>query len=282
MKNIKPAIQLAVVQLGLAATAAFAGLNPLAALHPASGVSLEFIGQGQVVTPAEVYQYGYFTHVAGVENVFGGTPNNASTAFFTFMNKLSTTRATPHGPLTIVDRKGTATIYLNPAGGASFDNPASFEAGTPMLTASLRHQVILDTLNGNTIFMHFDLTVISAETFTVGDQRHRLGRPGQKMTWINYGRPNTSTTQPGQFVFAGAAISHDLVPPGLSINRSASSSSVQLEVENAPGTRSRVEASTNLQAWTPLATVDHGQAIAMVTDDAVALESKKFYLAITE
>jgi hypothetical protein len=67
------------------------------------------------VTPAEVYQYGYFTHVAGVENVFGGTPNNASTAFFTFMNKLSTTRATPHGPLTVVDRKGTTTIYLNPA-----------------------------------------------------------------------------------------------------------------------------------------------------------------------
>ena len=68
---------------------------------------------------------GYFTHVAGVENVFGGTPNNASTAFFTFMNKLSTTTATPHGPLTVVDRKGTTTIYLNPAGGASFENPAT-------------------------------------------------------------------------------------------------------------------------------------------------------------
>ena len=88
-----------------------------------AGISLEFIGQGRVVTPAEVYQYGYFTHVAGVENVFGGTPNNASTAFFTFMNKLSTTRATPHGPLTVVDRKGTTTIYLNPVGGASFENP---------------------------------------------------------------------------------------------------------------------------------------------------------------
>ena len=185
-------------------------------LNPPSGISLEFIGQGRVVSPAEVYQYGFFTHVAGVENVFSGTPNNASTALFTFMNKLSTTSATPHGPLTIVDRKGTATIYLNPAAGASFETPASFEAGTPVLTASLRHQVILDTLNGNTIFMHFDLTVISAETFTVGDQKRRLARPGQKMTWINYGRPNTSATQPGQFVFAGAALSHDPAPPGLS------------------------------------------------------------------
>lgn len=213
---MKTFIRLAVVQLGLAAAAALAAPGPMAALNPASGISLEFIGQGRVVSPAEVYQYGFFTHVAGVENVFGGTPNNASTAFFTFMNKLSTTRATPHGPLTIVDRKGTATIYLNPEGGASFDAPASFEAGTPVLTATLRHQVILDTLNGNTIFMHFDLTVISAETFTVGDQKRRLGRPGQKMTWTNYGRPNTSATEPGQFVFAGVAISHDPAPPGLS------------------------------------------------------------------
>jgi hypothetical protein len=140
------------------------------------------------------------------------------------MNKLSTTRATPHGPLTVVDRKGTATIYLNPAGGASFENPASFEAGTSVMTASLRHQVILDTLSGNTIYMQFDLTVMSAETFTVGDQKHQLARPGQKMTWINYGRPNTSTTQPGQFVFAGTALSHEPAPPGLSINRPADSS----------------------------------------------------------
>jgi hypothetical protein len=202
-------------------TTAFAAPDPTAALNTAEGISLEFIGQGRVVSPAEVYQYGFFTHVAGVENVFGGTPNNASTAFFTFMNKLSTKRATPHGPLTVVDREGTTTIYLNPAAGASFENPASFEAGTPVLTANLRHQVILDTADGNTIFMHFDLTVISAETFTVGDEKHKLGRPGQKMTWTNYGRPNTSTTQPGQFVFAGAALSHDPAPPGLSINRTA-------------------------------------------------------------
>jgi hypothetical protein len=240
---MKTSIRLAVVQLGLVATIALADPTPL--ITPASGISLEFIGQGRVVTPAEVYQYGYFTHVAGVENVFGGTPNNASTAFFTFMNKLSTTRATPHGPLTVVDRKGTATIFLNPAAGASFETPTSFEAGTPVLTAELRHQVILDTANGNTIFMTFDLTVISAETFTVGDQKHRLARPGQKMTWTNCGRPNTSATQPGQFVFAGTAISHDSAPPGLSLNRSA-------------------------------------EARAVVTEDAVATESKKGDRAITE
>lgn len=255
-------MRLAVVQLGLAATIALA--DPIPLLTPASGISLEFIGQERVVSAAEVYQCGYFTHVAGVEKVFGETPNYAANAFFTFMNKLSTTRATPHGPLTIVDRKGTATIYLNPATGVSFDTPTSFEAGTPVLTAELRHQVILDTANGNTIVMHFDLTVISAETFTVGDQKHRLGRPGQKMTWTNYGRPNPSPTEPGQFVFAGVAISHDPTPPDLSINPSASSSAIQPELESVPGSRPRVEALPNLKDWTLLATVDHEQTKAVV------------------
>jgi hypothetical protein len=221
MKNMRTAIRLAFVHLGLAASIALGGQGPKGFLHPPAGISLEFIGQGLVRSPAEVYQYGFFTHVAGVENLFSGTPNNESTAFFTFMNALSTTRVTDNGALRIVDRKGTTTIYLNPDAGASFTNLDSFKAGTAILTAELRHQVILDTMNGNTLIVNFDLTVVSAESFTVGETKHRLGRPGQKMTWTAYGRPNTSTTQPGQFVFAGMGVSHNSVPRGLSINCSA-------------------------------------------------------------
>ena len=99
--------------------------------------------------------------------------------------------------------------------GVAVSGNYAYVADSPVLTASLRHQVILDTQNGNAILMHFDLTVISAETFTVGDQKHRLGQPGQKMTRTNYGRPNTFTTQPGQFVFVGVAISHDPTTPPL-------------------------------------------------------------------
>ncbi len=90
-----------------------------------------------------------------------------------------------------------------------------------MLTAALRHQVILDTLNNNTIIVNFDLTITAAESFTVGDIKHRLGKPGQKMTWTAYGRPNTSATQPGQFVFAGRGFSIVPAPLGLSIRHPA-------------------------------------------------------------
>lgn len=213
MKTMNSAIRLLALHLGLAASVAL-GQGPAAVMHPPAGINLEYIGQGLVVSPAEVYQYGYFTHVSGVVNPFSGAPNNAATAFFTFMNELSTTRVTDNGPLRIVDREGTATIYLNPAGGASFEDPDSFRAGTPMLTAALRHQVILDTLNSNTIIVNFDLTITTTEIFTVGAIQRRLGQPGQKLTWTAYGRPNTSATQPGQFVFAGMGFNHVLAPLG--------------------------------------------------------------------
>jgi len=255
MKNINTAIRLIAVQLGLA-TSVVLGQGPAAVLHPPAGINLEYIGQGLVVSPAEVYQYGYFTHVAGVENVFSGAPNNASNAFFTFLNELSTTRVTDNGPLRIVDRKGTATIYLNPAGGANFEDLDSFRTGAPVLTAELRHQVILDTLNGNTIIVNFDLTITAAETFTVGDIKHRLGKPGQKLTWTAYGRPNTSATQPGQFVFAGMGFSHGPAAPGLTIHRPASSGAIQLEREDVAGAHPRVEASPESRDPVLLASVD--------------------------
>jgi len=123
--------------------------------------------------------------------------------------------------------------------------------------------------------------VISAETFTVGDQKHRLGRPGQKTTCINYGRPNTSPTQPGQFVFAGFALSHDPVPSGLSLNRPADSSALHLEVENAPGARSCVEASPNVKDRTLLTSVDYQLAKVVMTDDE-GTRLSKFNRAIVE
>jgi hypothetical protein len=210
-------------------------LEAAATRYPESGISLEFIGQGLVVSPAEVYQYGYFTYVAGVEDLFGGAPENESTAFFTFFNELSTSRVTDNGPVRIVDRQGTATIYLNPAAGASYTDPDSFQAGTPILTADLRHQAILDTANGNTLVVHFDLTILTAAPFATAAGEHRLGKPGQKLSWTAFGRPNPAPN-PGQFVYAGMGLIHPPAAPGLSIGQVAAASEVQIEVDNSPGT----------------------------------------------
>ncbi len=112
-------------------------------------------------------------------------------------------RVINNGPLRIVNREGTATFYLNPSAGRDFTNPDSFRAGTAVMTATLTHQVVLDTVQ-NTFITQFSLTVTSVEEFTVGTETRRLGRPGQKFTWVVYGRTNTSSTN---FAIAGFALS---------------------------------------------------------------------------
>jgi len=170
-------------------------------------VTMELIGQALVLSPQAAIQYGYLSHLAGVETIFSGAPQNESTAIFTFYNDTATTRVINNGPVRIVNREGTATIYLNATPGADFANPDSFRAGVPVMTASLRHQVLFDTVQ-NTFITQFDLTITSVEHFKVDGQDQRLGNPGQKLTWIVYGRPNTVGAA---FVIAGFGLSDRLV-----------------------------------------------------------------------
>lgn len=172
--------------------------------HSREGVAFELIGQAQVLSPAAAIQYGYLSYVAGLESVFTGTPQNESSAIFTFYNDTATKRVTVNGPLRIVNREGTATFYLNAAPSGDFTNPDTFRAGVPVMTATLRHQVIQDTVE-NSFITQFDLTVTWVQPFQVGDQEHRLGRPGQKLTWIVYGRPNSPPAT--SFAIAGFALS---------------------------------------------------------------------------
>ena len=70
------------------------------------------------------------------------------------------------------------------------------------MTASLTHQVMLDTVQ-NSFITQFSLTITSVTDFTVDGEVHRLGRPGEKVTWVVYGRPSTSSST---FAIAGFAL----------------------------------------------------------------------------
>jgi hypothetical protein len=167
-------------------------------------MTFELIGQAQVLSPQAAIQFGYLSRIVGLDTIFTSSPQNESTAMFTFYNDTATTRVINNGPLRIVNREGTATFYLNPAAGADFANPDSFRAGNPVMTAHLTHQVIQDTVE-NSFVTQFSLTVTSVANFTADGEAQRLGRPGQNLTWIVYGRPSTSSTT---FAIAGFALSH--------------------------------------------------------------------------
>jgi len=164
-------------------------------------VTLEFVGQAVVQSPTAAIQFGYLSRVVGLDQIFTATPENETTAMLTFYNDTATTRVINNGPLRIVNREGTATFYYNPAGGDSFSNPDSFRTGTPVMTANLTHQVIFDTVQ-STFITQFSLTITSVSDFQIGHDQLRLGKPGQKVTWVVYGRPNTPQT-PATFAIAG-------------------------------------------------------------------------------
>ena len=163
---------------------------------------MELVGQAQVLSPKSAIQFGYLSRVEGLDTIFTGTPQNESTAMFTFYNDTTTTRVISDGPLRIVNCEGTATFYYNPSAGGDLTNPDSFRVGTPIMTAQLTHQVVSDTVQ-NTFITQFSLTVTSVTDFDLNGQHERLGKPGQKLTWIVYGRPSTSSTT---FAIAGFAL----------------------------------------------------------------------------
>jgi len=171
-------------------------------------VLMELIGQTITPSANSSVQYGYASYINGVDTIFNGRPGDETKALFTFYNDTTNTQVLNTGPLRVVNRVGTATIYFNPSGGASFNDPNSFRIGTPVMVASLRMQLIVDTLNTpNTFTATFVLTVTDVNYFQLDDHNVHIGRIGQKLRLTFFGRFNA--TPPPATNIAGFVVGGD-------------------------------------------------------------------------
>src|ERR1700757_5292849 len=127
--------------------------------------ALEFGGQFNN-TPTTSQQFGYVSSITGLSPIFSSTtPQNETTALFTFVTNATTDRVISNGPLRIVNRTGTTTIYLNNAP-SDFSNPASFSQGTPIQVSTYRQTVLVN--NANNTFVSTNVhTITSLEIFTL-------------------------------------------------------------------------------------------------------------------
>ncbi len=137
----------------------------------------EFIGQVSNFTPTTSTQYGYFTYVRGVDTPYSGSVANETTARFTFYREMTNLNVVVNGTLKVISREGTTTLYLQPFGGASFANPDSFRAGTPIQTSHSRQQVIVDTVTSAFTVVNFE-TVTATPRFMLDGHDTTLGRVG--------------------------------------------------------------------------------------------------------
>ena len=177
-------------------------VTPASSDGPGRGESdrtMELIG-AVLNTGSSSAQYGYISSISGITGIFAESPANESTALLTFYSDTTTLRVINHGPLRIVNREGTMTVYFHDKPGADFANPESFRGGMPVMVSTLRHQVVLDTTT-NQFTTFFVNTVKSSAGLTIAGRHHDLGKPGQTFRMTVFGRPSTSG--PGQFVIAG-------------------------------------------------------------------------------
>jgi hypothetical protein len=155
-------------------------------------VSLEIVGQVQSsapgVSPATSIQYGYLSNVGGLP-IFEEGPQNESTALLTFYTETTTSRVINNGPIRVINREGTMTIYSDPTGNGSFANPDSFRDGTPVLVAGLRQQVVVDTTTGGFTAQNLN-TILSTSPFQGPSGTLRLGRTGDRFRTIISGHVN--------------------------------------------------------------------------------------------
>lgn len=162
-------------------------------------LALELVGQvtnsAPSVTPATSIQYGYIAYLRGLP-IFKAEPQNESTALFTFYIATTTTRVISNGPLRIVSRTGTMTIYSDPSANGSFANPDSFRDGSPILVAGLRQQVILDTSTSTFSALNIN-TITSSPRFSAGSRKLRLGDKGMRFRTVLYGHLNATPPPSG-------------------------------------------------------------------------------------
>jgi hypothetical protein len=163
---------------------------------------LEFVGQFNN-TPTTSQQFGYLSRIEGLDETFNGSPQNETTALFTFVTNATTDRVIVNGPFRIVNRTGTTTVYLNMPP-SDFTNPASFSQGTPIQVSNYRQQVVLNTLTNSFVTTHMN-TITETSTFWLNGKRYRLGHVGEKFRTSYSGQSNTPGATPSGW-FGGNAV----------------------------------------------------------------------------
>jgi hypothetical protein len=150
----------------------------------AKGVSaVEYIGVIKQIG-LDFTTVGYLTYVNGLDPADLYTdPNNpgASTARFTFSGSAISNPASHAnvGAVTQLSGVGPLKIYFNEFGGATFDNPSSFTAGTEIATFDTRVSNILVVIapNQGVSSAASDAKQQTAQRFVLNGKRLQFGHP---------------------------------------------------------------------------------------------------------
>jgi hypothetical protein len=168
--------------------------------------ALEFVGQF-INSGTSSEQFGYLSDIRGLNQIFTGTAQNETTAMFTFFTQATTLSAMTNGPMRVLHRVGTTTIYFNPNPAGDFSNPSSFQQGTAILVSNYSQQVVVDLVSGS--FTTAQLNDITATTpFWLNGVQYQLGQVGRSFRTHYTGHVNSPGLLPSGW-FGGYAVGVD-------------------------------------------------------------------------
>jgi hypothetical protein len=136
--------------------------------------------------------YGFLTRVDGIDPslLFTNTdPANRGPgdARLTMFGEVSATSRSILEPLFNVNGEGVFGIHYSESGGATFDDPASFQAGTLIASGPAIIQSVITVIAPQTGLAtgYGDLMLETAETFSIGDVSFQF-RTGEPLSRLGY------------------------------------------------------------------------------------------------
>src|SRR5262245_48918333 len=163
----------------------------------------ELVGQA-ISSPTGGTLFGYYTSIKGIDTLFANAPENETTALFTFFRDTTNLRVTANGPLLILSREGTTTVYLNATPAGNFSNPDSFRVGTPIQTSLLQFQAVIDTAT-QTAAVVIEDTITSTSVFSANGHKYQIGKPGDVIRTTQHVHLNTPGSIPSAW-FGGYSV----------------------------------------------------------------------------
>jgi hypothetical protein len=208
--------------VGAAALAIVTAIGSMAGAAAATAVGEVAAGQtsftyvGQISQDATLaVDVGYLTSVAGLDEatMFTGSDplsRTEASARFTYFASAKLETRSVNGGVFVTSGTATTTLYLNDAGGATFDDPTSFKNGQVIATYESRWQDIVNVQapNQGVATVTSDETQGSATPFTLAGTQYTIGHQGLtlRLAFTGEGTRTDPTAPKATILYGGGAV----------------------------------------------------------------------------
>jgi hypothetical protein len=166
--------------------------------------------------------FGFLTSVIGLDPalLFTEAPPSERTARFTYAGSVPITSRANRGDITTLVGEGVFQVFLDDAGGASWDNPASFRDGQPVAEWSIRLRETLhrQAPDVGVLVGDGELVQATAGDFALEGEQYRFGNEGIEQRLQYVGALLSGAAEPPSFAISLTGTASVVVREAIPVN----------------------------------------------------------------